>query len=198
MSIRLLKWVLRAWPVLAVGVLFLAHWFVLCLAPDHSQIINKSIALQLQIFGGLLVLYSIDSNIGVIRGGSLFSDLRKYLGDCPLFRKAYVIELQGASIGALGGRARLSARRNPKSVEERLDYLQEQLNEIRKDHQEDITELSTSIQQHKEAADGLVGRLEQSISQIDSKVSAVSVGGIKFQIFGVLLLIYGSVTAYIT
>jgi hypothetical protein len=197
MNIRLLKWVGRAWPVLGVSVILLGHWFFLCLAPDHSQIINKTIALLLQISGGLLVLYSVDTNIGVIRGSSLFSDLRKYLGDCPLFRKTYVVKLRGVSAGALGGRARLSVRRDPKSVEERLDYLQEQLNEIRKDYQVDIAELSARIEQHKEVTDSLLTRLEQSIRQIDLKVAAVSVGGIKVQFFGVLLLIYGSITAYI-
>lgn len=198
MSIRLLQWAWRAWPVLGVSVLLLGHWFVLYLAPNYSETINKLIAFLLQIFGGLLVLCSVNSNIGVIRGGSLLSDLRKYLGDCPLVRKAHVLEVQGVSIGVLGGKVRLTVGRNPKSVEEQLGYLQEQINEIRKDLQEDISELSTRIQQHMEATDSLVNRLGQSIGQIDSKVAAVSVGGIKTQLFGVLLVIYGSITAYFT
>jgi hypothetical protein len=90
--LRLIKWVWRAWPILVIGFLFCAHLLLLNYFSQWADFINKTAALVSQLVGGLLILYSIDSNIGVIKQKSLFSVLANYIKEFPLIKSSVVIE----------------------------------------------------------------------------------------------------------
>ena len=197
MVLRLLKWIWRAWPVLAVTAMIMAHWLVLIFLPSHWEIVNKTVALVLQVIGGFLVLYSIDSNIGVIRGRSLGSEFRQYLAQFPLLRKTHVIEAKGASCTLSSGEAELKTTRNPATMEEKLDYLQEQIDQIRVDFRDEISKIRGEFNQRKKEVEQKIGSLSKSINNVESIVEEVSVGSIKIQIFGVLLLVHGGFSGYI-
>jgi hypothetical protein len=193
---RLLKWAWRAWPVVVLLVVLLVHLTLLDLCPTLSQAINKTASLVLQISGGLLVLYSIDSNIGVIRGRSLFGELRQYLAEFPLIKKSTVLNVSGAFSSTFVTKARISVKRNPKTVDEQLNYLQEQIDDTRRDLREEISDLDRKFQERSKAIDEKIGLLLASLKQVGSNVAEVSVGGIEFQVFGVLLVIYGAIAGY--
>jgi hypothetical protein len=84
-----------------------------------------------QLVGGLLILYSIDSNIGVIKQKSLLSILTSYFKEFPLIKRSVVIDAQCAVIAVSGGKAKITVGRNPQSVDEKIEYLQEQINELK-------------------------------------------------------------------
>lgn len=192
----LLKWSWKLWPGIVLLVLFLFHLSLIYYFCLNAGTINKSIALVSQIFGGLLVLYSIDSNIGVLKGNSLFEMFMNYLRECPLIRRSVVIEAQAGSYGISGAKAKLTVGRNPKSVEEKLEYLQEQINEVRRDFEEETKELNQKINANLKEMNTKIEATQTELRTIESKMDEVSVGGIKIQIFGVLLLIYGSISDY--
>ncbi|RFC33088.1 MAG: hypothetical protein DID91_2727703235 [Candidatus Nitrotoga sp. MKT] len=95
--------------------------------------------------GGLLILYSIDSNIGVIKQKSLYSILTDYFKEFPLLKRSVVIELQGAAIVMSGGKAKVTVGRNPQSIDEKLEYLQEQINEVKRDLEQKSKGLNEKI-----------------------------------------------------
>ena len=174
------------------------HWFLIsyfCLSAGTGTT-NKSIALIWQITGGLLVLYSIDSNIGVLRGKSLFEMVTNYLRECPLIRRSVVVGAQAGSYGISGAKAKLTVGRNPKSIEEKLEYLQEQINEARRDFEQEIKGLNQTIDANSKEMKTKIEATQTALITTGSKMDEVTIGGIKIQLFGVLLLIYGSISEY--
>jgi type I site-specific restriction endonuclease len=93
-------------------------------------------------------------------------------------------------------KARISVKRNPKTVDEQLNYLQEQIDDTRRDLREEISDLDRKFQERSKAIDEKIGLLLASLKQVESNVAEVSVGGIEFQVFGVLLVIYGAIAGY--
>ena len=79
--IRTAKWAWKAWPLwmlLFVGTLHFAayHYFL-----EDTDSVNKTVALTCQLIGGLLVLISIDSNLGILKKENIWGALLGYLVD---------------------------------------------------------------------------------------------------------------------
>jgi hypothetical protein len=195
--LRLIKWSWRAWPVIILLILLFFHLSLIHYFCLNAGTTNKSIALISQITGGLLVLYSIDSNIGVLKGKSLFEMFTNYLREFPLTRRSVVIEAQAGSYGISGAKARPKVARKPKSIEEQLEYLQEQINEVRRDFEQETKELNQKIDAYSKEMNTKIETTQTVLRTIESKMDEVSIGGIKVQLFGVLLLIYGSISDYV-
>jgi hypothetical protein len=113
---QLLIWSWRAWPALVVLALICVHLLLIYYFCLNASATNKTISLFSQLVGGLVILYSIDSNIGIIKEKTLFAIFAKFLSEFPLIKRSIVIEVQGASMSILGGKAKVSVGRNPKSA----------------------------------------------------------------------------------
>ena len=68
---RLAIWFWKAWPVLVMTGLAYAHWHALASFPSDTVLVNKLTGTAMQVVGGLIVLYSVDSNLGLFRNQSL-------------------------------------------------------------------------------------------------------------------------------
>jgi hypothetical protein len=193
---QLFIWIARAWPLhfllLAVGV------HVLALTATHldQTKVNRIVSLVLQLAGGGLVLYSIDSNIGVLRKRSLLAELGQYLRECPLVRRSVTLQVQGSSHVVTSARARLTAKRNPSSIDEKIAYLQEQLDVFRNEHREDMTELRGDLDKKTKDLGGRLDSLSQTARDIESKFDQVAVGDVRFQVLGVIFIVYGAIAGY--
>ena len=119
-----------------------------------------------------------------------------YLRECPLIRRSVVVGAQAGSYGISGAKAKLTVGRNPKSIEEKLEYLQEQINEARRDFEQEIKGLNQTIDANSKEMKTKIEATQTALITIGSKMDEVSIGGIKIQLFGVLLLIYGSISEY--
>ena len=72
---RLTPWLVRAWPVFALVPVAACHAFALRAAPADPVFVNKLVGMSLQVIGGLLVLYSVNDNLGLFRSQSLKSTI---------------------------------------------------------------------------------------------------------------------------
>lgn len=194
--LRLIKWVWRAWPILVIGFLFCVHLLLLNYFSQWAGFINKTASLVSQLVGGLLILYSIDSNIGVIKQKSLFSMLGNYFKEFPLIKRSVVIELQGVAMAILGGKAKISVGCNLQSIEEKIEYLQEQINELKCDLEQESKELNEKIDRQSKEINAQIQDAKATLRSLESKMDEVSTGGIKVQLFGVLLMVYGAIAGY--
>jgi hypothetical protein len=165
--------------------------------PVREAAINNTFALVAQITGGLLVLYSIDSNIGIVKQESLYSIFTRYFKDFPLFKKSVSITVGASMHTQSSARARLTVKKHPQSLEEKVAYLQEQIDEIRGEFKEDLKELDTKVDRKDKKQSEKITTLTESVDGIESKVNQVAVGGLKVQVFGVILLIYAAVCGYV-
>lgn len=191
------SWIWRSWPVFIIAVLLYIHLLLLEIYRINEQIINESISLVAQIIGGLLVLYSIDSNIGIIKKNSLIGVFVNYLKEFPLIKRNVRLNIDSAIHVHTSSNASLSVNRNPKTIDEKIDWLQEQINELKKSvatKENVIIEKMESLS--KEMTEG-INETKNEIGHVKKQIEDVSVGGVKVQIFGVLLIIYGSVSGFI-
>lgn len=196
-AVRLFIWLWRAWPIFALLGILLVHLAFIHIFSWNAAGTNKTIALISQLTGGLLVLYSINSNIGIIKGQSVFGMFINYLREFPLIHRTIVLEAQGIASLARVGKPSLTVSRNPKTLEEQLDYLQQQISDVRRDLIQEAAELNQKIDDYSREQKSRLGEVQASLKTVESKIDEVSVGGISIQLFGILLLTYGSVADYL-
>ena len=119
------------WPILLLAIIIILHILSLSSLDIPASDIHKLVALCTQIVGGLLILYSIDSNIGIYKNKNLVSFFWLHLKKCPLLEKKTQTTRQSSSWSVLGVSGSSTAHKKPESVEEKVDLLEIQLNELR-------------------------------------------------------------------
>jgi len=197
MIYRLVLWLWRAWPLFILLAILWLQASLVEFYPQESKLIHSSFSLVAQIVGGLLVLYTIDSNLGVLKDKKFFSLVSQYFEEFPLWRRPVVLSANGVAATATVGKAKLRVKRNPNTVEEKLDYLQAQIDEVRREFESDLQEVERKIDKTAENMRNEIRALKQRSNTIENKIKQVSVGSLKVQVLGVSLMIYGSVSGYI-
>ena len=189
--IRLLKWFWRAWPVIIILVVFNIHLTLISYFGFCET--NKLIALITQLVGGCFILYSIDSNIGIIQNKNLVDIFFEYIKAFPLIKRPVV--LGPFTVGAnCSASIEVAVTQNPKTIEDTLKYLQKQITENKIDTERRIKSLDKTINQKIGSNQN---ETKSALLEIETKMEKVSIGGIKVQIFGILLMVYGAITSYI-
>jgi hypothetical protein len=196
-SIRsLLVWVWRTWPAIIlciVGALHYALIHCLSLPPDK---VTKLFSLFTQLGGGAVVLYSVDTNIGVFRKSSLRGILKQYLKECPIPSRNVTVGMSAVSAVSASGIAALTTGRNPQTIDDKLAYLQEQIDGVKAELMRKVGEISTQMQKITAVLRSEIYGISTSLNVLESKVVDTVVGGIKQQIFGLLLVVYGAIADY--
>ena len=104
------KWLLRAWPILIFIPIYFLHS---CLRDSFSSlVVDKSFAFAFQIFGGVLILYSIDSNLEALKKPKLFSRIYNYFKSFPI-KQSCTVTLTGAEIKSHVGDVKVQVTKNP-------------------------------------------------------------------------------------
>lgn len=193
-----IKWIFKAWPILVPLIFICFHVFVgfyFCL--DLKQA-NKLISLILQVIGGLLVLYSIDSNLGLFGHLSLGALAIKWVKSFPLKGKPITLDSEPVSTASFVHPLKLRTSGPGKTTEDHLAYLQKQIDWLKEDYKEDLLLLKQKNATLESDLRQELSGLRSTIGIVDHKITKVSVGGIKWQIFGLLLMVYGAVVSYFT
>lgn len=188
----LIKWLLVPWPFWAIaGVIGLHYQLIICF-PSNIVQINKIAATVLQVVGGLIVLYSINQNIGLFRGQNVITAALGWLISFPLVKRNINLKVESLT-STLSLSGELSITRKCDTVEEKLAELQRQIDECR----ETIVRKEKKINERISAVEGsLSNRIEKNDAEIERVRSLLHdsvVGGIATQVFGVLLVLYGGV-----
>jgi hypothetical protein len=173
----------------------LAHATAHRLFPLDAALVNKITGTLLQVVGGLIVLYSVNANLGLFRNQHLGDIVMGWFQSFPLFRKAVTISATCFANANSFGNARISVRRVTHTVEEKVAELERQLDEFRQHFDEDINAVNARIAHvHSELSTAVTANTS-ALNQLSSKLELATVGGLKQQAFGVLLAVYGAVTS---
>ncbi|MES2714282.1 MAG: hypothetical protein V4795_00865 [Pseudomonadota bacterium] len=157
------------------------------------MLVNKLTSTFLQICGGLIVLMSLDGNLGLFKQQGLVRAFLAYAKEFPrIGDKGISLGSSAVSI-SLTGSAKLSVgRRQPITLEERVAELEQKLKEeverLRKLETSTASRLSELQSELSKSIDTIDGRLRQ----LSDKVEHTALGGLKQQLFGVLLAVYGA------
>jgi hypothetical protein len=189
------EWVARAWPALAIAPIGAAHAFALDHYAPSTQLVNKLAGMGLQLIGGLLILYSINDNLGLFKRHSLVGALVGWLRSFPLVPKSVTLSVRGSSIGSFGGSASISARLAPTTLEERVDNLEQDLRVLRRELSDGLNGLQGRIDSTRNELGARIDSSVEKLNDLTNKVEQAAVGGFKVQAFGVLLAIYGAFTS---
>jgi hypothetical protein len=194
---NLMKWLCRAWPFFGIALLILIRFLLISYFSFNASSTDKFLSLVSQILGGLFILYSIDSNIGTINDKNLFSIFSNYLRQFPLINRSVVAKGSLATISMSSPTGKTTVSRNPISVNEKLKYLQEQIDTIKEEIKMESKELNAKIDRCSTELNNKIQDTKVSLEKIDLKIKEVSIGGINEQIFGVLLMVYGAISGYV-
>jgi hypothetical protein len=192
---QLPAWLLRAWPLLALFPIGAFHAIALHEFQGAAQLVNKLMGMSLQVTGGLIILCSVNDNLGLFKSKSLIAVFSEWLRAFPLARKPVVVTFSGAAGIAIGGSAALSVGRAASSLEERVAKLEQELQSVRRELQNAVAEANRQLESAKEELGKRIGETHRQLNELNEKVERSAVGGIKFQFFGILLAVYGAVTS---
>lgn len=148
----------------------------------------------MQIVGSLIVLQSVDANLGIFRGQSLARSILGWFAAFPLFRRRVIVSSSCTVNLAASGCCLSSAVRNASTIEERLAEAERQIEavrtEVRAKHQEVLARIDTV--KAELATD--IAASQTELQRLAQKIEQATVGGFKQQAFGVMLAIYGAGT----
>jgi hypothetical protein len=155
--------------------------------------INKITSTFLQLAGGIIVIYSLNENLGIINRGSLLSEFKNYLKSNPLRIKAVSLEVSSGSHIVIGGEASLCIKRGCNTIEEKLVDLERQIDECWQMAKDIEKSILIKMGNQKRELIKHISRIERDIKDVKNVLDESILSNIKPQIFGFLLICYGSV-----
>lgn len=190
------NWILRWWPcIILVEVAFLHIGLIKIFLFDSSSV-NELFGLITQLAGGLFILYSIDSNLNLFGKSSLLNRFFDLMKSFPMKRDNVVLEVQGTAHSHSSTEANLVVHLTPKTIEEKIEHLQLQVDQLRTVVTDEVRFVSNRLSDLDKKTDQSINRLHSEILAVEGKVVEMSISGLDIQIFGVLLLVYGSFSSY--
>lgn len=189
-------WLWRIWPVISIAILALAHWFAWRHFGNSWVNLNKATGAILQTFGGGVVLFSINDNIGTFRQHGLLVVLKKYWADRPwktpeprhgalLFAECSDQFNVSATLGCA-----------PSTVEERLMELERKLVEcVALIHAKEAA-INARQADEKAILTASIRNVSTQLEQLSTRVEKTLVDSIHMQVFGVFLAVYGTIVGY--
>jgi hypothetical protein len=202
--LKVLKWFWRGWPIIILILLLIVHQAISNFSLyelmnfENIQQFDKFLSFILNVIGGLLVLYSVDSNLGLFRKGGMFKIFVNWLKSFPLLKpKPVVIEVNSVNSASGVGKCRIENQITPKTIDELFEFTQKQINYLKEDIENQNQQTNNRFQILTLEFSSKNQELDKSISEINNQLTTVVIGGFKTQLFGVLLVIYGSCLSYI-
>ena len=195
----LIRWFFRAWPFIVCFLLIIIHQYTAKLPCFFEAIcwsnstINKYLSFALNVTGGILVIYSIDSNLGLFKKGNLIILFNNWIKSFPLIKRdPLIINAESGSYTMTGHPVRIQIHKPPETIDELYKYTQEQIAFLCQDLKEERRNRDEVINKLSEKWSSKHLTISDSVTEINEQLKAIAIGGIKLQIFGVLLVVYGS------
>ena len=188
---RIWYWLKYPWPLHVFPLLILIHLGVLNCFTPHIKIINLWFSTGFQVVGGILILWAIDSNLNIISNSSIKNSIIKWIKSFPLKPKSTTLEPQCIVNSSSFGKAKLSVTPKMNTLEDKIDFLFQEVKRVDEDKQEIRKEFFERVHQSERKMAELEKNYNFKIKEIMSKINDVTIGGIKLEIFGVLCIIYG-------
>lgn len=193
----LARWLLRSWPVLIPAFFVALHYIAINSCFASPEKINEFFAFGLQLAGGLIILYSIDSNIGIVHNSNILKVVKKWFSEIPLFKKP---STQTITVGSISSKETVNGLRvykTPRTIEEKISHLQTQIDWMKEDLEKQKESLQQSISKLKKASFKEIDIIKSQLLTLEGDFEEISIGGIKLQVMGVFFIVHGSFSSYI-
>ncbi len=192
---KFITWLSKAWPFIAIIFTATVHFNILkvCRTVDVDTI-NQYISSFTQIIGGLIILFNINSNLGLFKQNDLANNFSNWLKSFPLFRKIDSTSMSGnVTLPGLICCAEGHTNRVCTTLEEKIEEAQRQIDELRTIVYRKERGVLKKITDTKKELKNLIYQNQTDINELNNLVSESTIGGINNQIFGILLVMYGAI-----
>lgn len=200
---KLLIWAFRLWPLWAM-LAMLAIIGIQCLFLNYfpcSHVLKyKIIAFYSQIIGGIIVLISINSNISVINKSTLMRTIWSLFATFRSERPIFNLPTISISANIIEGNDNVSSycgvSINPQNNDEQIAYFLEQLSIIKTTIDKNLQDTNIKINELNDKLDGKIINTESNLRVLSSKLSDIATGGLRLQLFGILLMVNGAIASF--
>ena len=200
---ELIKWFYDAfWPFWSLLIIYVIHkLFLLPCIGDVFEIgsiclteieLNKYYASFIQLVGGMVILYNIDSNLGLFKQTNIFSYSVAIFKKFPLFRRMTSVNSDLTISCGIDGATKARVLKKPETTEEYLEILQKQINWLKEDLKYQIKESNEKYQTLESQFSKDNSAINNKVNSLEEKLVSSAVGTIKPQIFGFILICYGA------
>ncbi len=192
-----IRWLLEIWPVWTTATLGAIHYCAYVQVPDKVLVINKIAGSTLQVIGGLIVLYSVNQNIGLFKQQNLLERFTEWFMRFPLLKRPVTINLMGSISAISSCSGNITVRKQCNTVEEKIAELERQMQECRQIMIDKENKLNEKIVGIETSLIEKITKNDKHIDEVKTLLHESVVGGISTQVFGVLLIVYGAAVGLI-
>lgn len=187
---RLPEWIWRARPSIFILPIIGLHIAIQSFSGLDKVFVNEIIGQLLTLLGGLVVVGSMNDDFQEFRNKNMLLAFKEYLKSCPLLKQNHILDAEAGIYTTTFGNVHASITYANEGDIERIERRLEELFKIQKDTNERIAKL------YKEFLD-LHIKNKEGISQVRNQLDKTIIGNARYQIFGVLLILYGVVVNFI-
>jgi hypothetical protein len=191
--------IVRAWPALPILLLLVIPKFSECLRTEHAIASEGAIY---QVFGILVVVFSLDEKLKHFRGISLLGsfvswcrDFWNWLKSLWPWRKPKTQNLYGSTSGAGGsyGRTTMTLQIHQLPVQEQLDWLKSKVDELAVKIDTNDEKVQVQFKNMEAKINGIEASISVKISEFNKKLSQFMTGSFKWELVGTVSLLVGAV-----
>ena len=187
-------WLWQAWPVCITLGLILANICAYRYFHYNWDSVHRVGGAFMQMAGGAFVLFSLNKNMGLFKQGTLGKRISRWWSLRP-FRKTKnaTLRVEGASlVSGAGSITSLGQVQKARTIEERVDELENRLNAFRQEAKTRDEELHKKIESIRQAMMSDRSEILKKVTELESLIATTVVGEANSQFFGILLVFYGT------
>lgn len=139
------------------------------------------------------MLFSLSQNLKLFGKGSLWAVFKSWVLGFPWSPKHYTLKVEPGHFKFTGHAPMIFQSGGPKSIEQRVAEVEQQLAALEKIVDEKEHSLLTKLDQLRNETNSRLSEHGATLSALSDKVKETAVGGLMQQLFGVLLATYGVV-----
>ena len=191
----LIPWLMRSWPILALVPVAIFHFISHQVYPADPVFANKLVSASLQFAGGILVLWSVNDNLGLFRSQSLKSAFIGWLKDFPRAREpifAYSSTCEGADVTSASVSTVIEI---PNTMEGRVAEIDRKLAEVQTLLAQEVQAIRGKIEEVKSESNKQIAATSTEVTTLAKRLEHAAVGNFKLLSLSVALVFWGSVTS---
>ncbi len=158
--------------------------------------------MALQIIGGFQLVWSIDKNLRGFKGQTISQAIMR--GTIELFRsfplwskRNVVIKAETGSFTSVGNRAKLRVGHTYTDLSQRVEFLERQIDRLEEALDNRIDELHSKLDEQRRNFQDKVVEMSKTSSELKMLITDVAIGGIRGEITGLLIIVFGTVISAI-
>jgi hypothetical protein len=191
--------IVRAWPVLPILVLFLLPSLAALMRTEHAIAIEGTIY---QLFGIIVVVFSLDEKLKHFRGVSLLVSFKTWLVDLWRWIRSLLPGRKVVNIGVAGmsehadtsfGRGSVSLQISHLPAQKQLDWLKQKVDELAVKIDTNDDKMQIKLKNLDSKINGIDGSISVKISEFDKKLGQFMTGSFKWELVGAVCLLVGAV-----